>query len=258
MNSRQKTELQLQRCMLFKESEFCKIYRNTEFLYREYAVMQPLQRSYGITQERIDNMLQNGTLSYMYDESKVYELEEKTEITGKEKDKLDSFKKNKPTYDGIIETLTNNISEKLYMNPETFTPILTKIMIDSLGDKITKKDIDKLVVGLSLMDKNADIQKDKKGEIIWDKDTKDTELVPYETDIDDYMTKEVLPHIPDARAFFEENLNSKKPVIKTGAEIPFTRYFYKYQQPTPSEELKNKFVELETSVDERIKNLFGV
>ncbi len=242
----------------FKESEFCKIYRNTEFLYREYAVMQPLQRSYGITKERIDNMLQNGTLSYMYDESKVYELEEKTEITGKEKDKLDAFKKNKTTYDGIIETLSNNISDKLYMNPESFTPVLTKIMTDFLGDKISKKDIDKLVVGLSLMDKNADIQKDKKGEIIWDKDTKDTELVPYETDIDDYMEKEVLPHIPDAKAFFEENLNLKKPVIKTGAEIPFTRYFYKYQQPTPSEELKEKFIQLEHSVDERIKNLFGV
>lgn len=242
----------------FKESELCKIYKNTEFLYREYAVMQPLQRSYGITQERIDNMLQNGTLSYMYDESKVYELEEKTEITGKEKDKLDAFKKNKTTYDGIIETLSNNISDKLYMNPESFTPVLTKIMTDSLGDKISKKDIDKLVVGLSLMDKNADIQKDKKGEIIWDKDTKDTELVPYETDIDDYMEKEVLPHIPDAKAFFEENLNLKKPVIKTGAEIPFTRYFYKYQQPTPSEELKEKFIQLEHSVDEKINNLFGV
>ena len=179
-------------------------------------------------------------------------------ITGKEKDKLDAFKKNKPTYDSILETLTNNISDKLYMNPECFAPVLSKIMIDSLGDKISKKDIDKLVVGLSFMDKNADIQKDKKGEIIWDKDTKDTELVPYETDIDDYMDKEVLPHIPDARAFFEENLNLKKPVIKTGAEIPFTRYFYKYQQPTPSEELKEKFIQLEHSVDERIKNLFGV
>ncbi len=242
----------------FKESEYCKIYRNTEFLYREYAVMQPLQRSYGITQERIDNMLQNGTLTYMYDESKVYELEEKLEITGKEKDKLDLYRRNKPTYDTIIETLINNISDKLYMNPESFTPVLTKIMIDALGDKISKKDIDKLVIGLSLMDKNADIQKDKKGEIIWDKATKDTELVPYETDINDYMNKEVLPYIPDAKAFFEENLDIKKPVIKTGAEIPFTRYFYKYQQPTPSEELKQKFIQLEHSVDERIKSLFGV
>lgn len=242
----------------FKESEFSKIYRNTEFLYREYSVMQPLQRSYGITQERIEEMLSKGTLSYLYDESKVYELEEKNELTGKEKDKLDSYKRNKPTYDAIVETLTNNISEKLYMNPESFTPVLTKIMTDSLEDKISKKDIDKLVVGLSKMDKNADIQRDKKGEIIYDKDTKDIELVPYEMDISEYMEKEVLPHIPDAKAFFEENLNTKKPTIKTGAEIPFTRYFYKYQQPTPSEELKQKFLQLENSVDEKIKKLFGV
>lgn len=242
----------------FKESEFSKIYRNTEFLYREYSVMQPLQRSYGITQERIEDMLSKGTLSYLYDESKVYELEEKNELTGKEKDKLDSYKRNKPTYDAIVETLTNNISEKLYMNPESFIPVLTKIMTDSLEDKISKKDIDKLVVGLSKMDKNADIQRDKKGEIIYDKDTKDIELVPYEMDISEYMEKEVLPHIPDAKAFFEENLNTKKPTIKTGAEIPFTRYFYKYQQPTPSEELKQKFLQLENSVDEKIKKLFGV
>lgn len=242
----------------FKETENCKIYRNTEFLYREYAVMQPLQRSYGITQDRIDDMLSSGTLGYIYDESKVYELENKLEPTGKEKDKLDSYKRNKPVYDTIIETLTNNISDKLYMNPESFTPVLTKVMVDSMADKISKKDIDKLVVGLSKMDKNADIQKDKKGEIIYDKDTKDIELVPFEMNIDDYMKKEVLPHIPDAKAFFEENLNTKNPTIKTGAEIPFTRHFYKYQQPTPSEELKQQFIKLEHSVDDKIKSLFGV
>ena len=72
------------------------------------------------------------------------------------------------------------------------------------------------------------------------------------------MKKEVLPHIPDAKAFFEENLNTKNPTIKTGAEIPFTRHFYKYQQPTPSEELKQQFIKLEHSVDDKIKSLFGV
>lgn len=68
----------------FKENEYCKIYDNEEFLYREYTVMQPLQRSYAITQERIDDMLSDGTLSYLYDESKVYELENMSELSGKE------------------------------------------------------------------------------------------------------------------------------------------------------------------------------
>ena len=61
---------------------------------------------------------------------------------------------------------------------------------------------------------------------------------------------------PGCCCIFEENLGAKKPVIKTGAEIPFTRYFYKYQQPTASEELEAKFSELELSVSERVAKLF--
>ena len=107
------------------------------------------------------------------------------------------------------------------------------------------------------MDKKADIQKDKKGNIIYDKTTKDTEIVKYQESIEDYMDREVLPHVPDAKWFFEENLGAKNPVIKTGAEIPFTRYFYKYQQPESSKVLEQKFIDLEKSVSERIAKLFG-
>ena len=107
------------------------------------------------------------------------------------------------------------------------------------------------------MDKKAEIQRDRKGNIIYDKETRDTELVKWEENIEDYMAREVLPHIPDAVAFFEENLGAKKPVVKTGAEIPFTRYFYKDQQPTASEELESKFMYLELSVSARVAKLFG-
>lgn len=120
-----------------------------------------------------------------------------------------------------------------------------------------QKLLEKIADGLSVMDKKAEIQRDRKGSIIYDKETKDTEQVKWEENIEDYMAREVLPHIPDAAAFFEENLGAKKPVIKTGAEIPFTRYFYKYQPSTPSEELENRFKELELSVTERVAKLFG-
>ena len=119
-----------------------------------------------------------------------------------------------------------------------------------------KKLMEKIADGLSVMDKKAEIQRDRKGNIIYDKETKDTELVKYEEDIDDYMAREVLPHIPDAVAFFEENLGAKKPVVKTGAEIPFTRYFYKYQEPVASDDLEVRFMELELSVTERVAKLF--
>ena len=68
----------------FKETDYSKIYKNEEFMYREYVVMQPLQRSYAITGDRITTMLAKGSLSGLYDEAKVNELENKEELTGKE------------------------------------------------------------------------------------------------------------------------------------------------------------------------------
>lgn len=215
--------------------------------------MQPLQRSYTITEERIEAMLSKGCLSSLYDETKVAELESAEELTGKELKKLESYQNNKPVYDAILSTLSSAVSDVVYYSPKAFMPVLTEVLADATVDK---KLIEKIADCLSVMDKKAEIQRDKKGNILYDKETKDTEIVKYEEDIETYMAREVLPHVPDAKWFFEENMGAKKPVIKTGAEIPFTRYFYKYQQPTPSEELEAKFLELEHSVSERVSKLF--
>ena len=239
----------------FKENELVKIFDNTEFMYKEYAVMQPLQRSYSITEDSIENMLQKGALNSLWDEAKVAEYEEQgTAISAKDRKKYDEYLKTKPLYESILEKLNASVSDKKWMSPKEFTPVLESIL-GSL--EIDKKVFDKLMDGLSVMDKNAEIQKDKKGNIIYDKESKDTEIVKFDEDIDDYMAREVLPHVPDAKWFWEENLSAKKPVIKIGAEIPFTRYFYKYQQSTPSKELADKFIELEKSVSSRIASLFG-
>ena len=236
----------------FVENEYCKIYRNEEFLYREYTVMQPLQRSYAITEERIESMLINGSLNSLYDEAKVRDFENQgVAISDKDQKSLDKFVASKPTFDMIIDTLRANISDNLYLSPKPFIDYLATIL------PVEKRWIEKVADGLSVMDKSAEIQRDKKGNIIYDKETAETEIVKIEEDIDDYMKREVLPHIPDAVAFFEEKLDAKKPVIKTGADIAFTRYFYQYQQPEASESLEKKFLELDMSVNSRIIKLFG-
>lgn len=242
----------------FEENEYCKIYDNEDFLYREYTVMQPLQRSYAITEERIDNMISKGSLSGLYDEAKVYELENSTDkLSDKDQKKLDAFNANKPIYDDVLGILKDNVSDKKYLSKEAFMPVLEGLLVGS----VDKKYIAKIADGLSEMDKTAEIQKDKKG-IIYDKETKDTELVPHKQSIADYMDKEVLPHVPDAKVFFEgkdedagfyDDLGEK--TVKIGAEIPFTRYFYKYQQLRPSKELLAEFIELDKSVNDRIARL---
>ena len=243
----------------FEENEFSKIYDNTEFIYKEYAVMQPLQRSYGFSEDRIQNMLQSGALKSLWDDAKVADIEEKgTTANAKEKKALANFYETKPLYDVILEKLNAVVGEQKWLSPSSFEPELSKALF---GIEIDKKLFDKIMDGLSEMDKEAEVQIEtkgkNKGEIIYDKATKDTEIVRWDETIEEYMAREVLPHVPDAKWFWEENLGAKKPVIKTGAEIPFTRYFYKYQQPEPSEVLAKRFMELEASVNERIIKLFG-
>ena len=225
----------------FTETEECKIFKNEEFIYREYAVMQPLQRSYAINDERIENLLMKNSLSSLYDEATVNELENsEEELSTKDQKKLEQFQNNKVLYDSILSALNENTSDMIYYSPEDFMPELSKTLSTITQDK---KLLEKIADGLSIIDKNAEIQRDRKGNTIYDKETKDSEIVK----IEDY--------IPDAKAFFEENLGAKKPVIKTGAEIPFTRYFYKYEEPRPSEELLKEFISLEKSISERLKNL---
>lgn len=156
----------------YQPGELVKIYKNSEFIYREYVVMQPLQRSYAITQERIESMLSKGALSALYDDSKVNELENAGELSGKDERKLENYYKNKPLFDSIIATLQAAVSNELYLAPEKFMPILSEVLSDL---KIEKKLLEKIADGLSVMDKSAVIQKDKKGNVIFDKETKDTE-----------------------------------------------------------------------------------
>ena len=183
----------------FAENEYCKIYENEEFIYREYTVMQPLQRSYAITGERIEVMLSKGSLSSLYDQAKVDELENMEELSGKDLKKLENYQNNQPIYEAIIAALQAAISEQVYDSTKAFMPVLTKTLANATADK---KLLDKIADGLSVMDKDAEIQKDKKGNVLYDKETKDTELVKWEESIDDYMAREVLPHVPDAKAFF--------------------------------------------------------
>lgn len=215
--------------------------------------MQPLQRSYAIRVERMEAMLSKGSLSSLYDQAKVDEIENMEEPTGKDLKKLENYQNNQPIYEAILAALKEAISDEVYLSPVAFMPVLTKVLANVTADK---KLLEKIADGLSVMDKSAEIQRDRKGNVLYDKETKDTEIVKWDESIEDYMAREVLPHIPDAQWFFEENLGAKKPVVKTGAEIPFTRYFYKYQQPIPSQELEAKFMELERSVSERVAKLF--
>ena len=88
----------------------------------------------------------------------------------------------------------------------------------------------------------------KKGKAEADPARRDTENVPLKEDIDEYFAREVLPFAPDA--WIDRNKS------KVGYEIPFTRYFYKYEAPKPSVEIMAEIMELETELSGSLAEVF--
>ena len=108
--------------------------------------MQSLQRSYAITEDRISSMLAKGSLSNLYDESKVDELENAEELSGKDLKKLEAFQNNKPMYEAIISAMREAIFQTVYLLPSAFIPVLTAVLANVTADK---KLIEKVADGLS-------------------------------------------------------------------------------------------------------------
>lgn len=83
-----------------------------------------------------------------------------------------------------------------------------------------------------------------------DSSLRDTENVPLKEDIEEYFKREVLPFAPNAW------IDMKK--SKVGYEIPFTRYFYKYEAPQPSTEIMVEIMDLETELSGSLAEVFDL
>ena len=83
-----------------------------------------------------------------------------------------------------------------------------------------------------------------------DTSLRDTENVSLTENIQDYFKREVLLFAPDAW------IDEKK--SKVGYEIPFTRYFYKYEAPQPSAEIMAEILELEKELEGSLQEVFDI
>ena len=73
--------------------------------------------------------------------------------------------------------------------------------------------------------------------------------MPKEDELDEYFKKNVTPY--NEFAYMDRSKD------KVGYEIPFTRLFYKFVPPVPSEEIFAEIKELEAEETQLMKELFG-
>ena len=101
-----------------------------------------------------------------------------------------------------------------------------------------------------LIDENGDIvTKGKKNQPVADASKRDFENVPLKEDIGEYFDREVKPY--NQRAWIDTNKT------KIGYEIPFTRYFYKYEAPEKSEDIAARIAVREKNIMDSLNKLFG-
>jgi len=114
------------------------------------------------------------------------------------------------------------------------------------------------------LDAAGNPKKNSRGKIIYDKSKNDTEKIPLrgislspkrdllkdlavKQLIEEHMQKEVRPYVQFA------DIDPKK--VSIGFEIPFTRHFYKYTPPRPSEEIMAEIEELNAKINDLMQQL---
>ena len=154
---------------------------------------------------------------------------------------------------GLFEKRRKALGNKRNDIPEQAIAEITRLYGDFRESEISKifeKEAfgyTKIVVERPLRDENGALIL-KRGKTQPDAALRDTENVPLTEDIHAYFEREVLPFAPDAW------IDEKK--SKVGYEIPFTRYFYKYEAPRPSAEIMAEILELEKELDGTLREVF--
>ncbi len=238
-----------------------RIFENREFGYLKVTVERPLRMSFEATAERIAR------------------LDEQTAFANLATSKK---RKDQAAADREIEvgrTLQAEIRDMLatltvngrYRDRATFEKDLSaaaKAADIKLPAPIRKA----IFIALGERDPEADICRDSKGRPEPDSELRDTENIPlpegtqlplpmqmgpdkpndelvaaFKADIDDYMAREVLPHVPDAWVDYGKT--------KVGYEIPINRHFYVYKPPRPLDEIESEITALEGDIAGLLKGL---
>lgn len=231
----------------FKDSDICKILDNEDFLYRQITIDRPFARNFAINNVRIENMTSQSAFSKLYDEDTYNELVEKTKKTAKDKKAIEQLEKGRVLQETILNILNENMSDTVYKNRDEFVKIIKDMFKDV--PEVKAGLLKAIWMGLSEKDETADKYYNKKGEVEVDSELRDTEIVPFKEDIYEYFEREVKPHVPDA--IIDESKT------KIGAEIPFTRLFYKSEDEGSYEEYMAKAKELEAEIAKMLEEVFA-
>ena len=237
------------------EKPICsKIFDNREFGFLKITVERPLRLNFQVSPERLallweQTAFQNLATTKKRKDEKVQQLE---------------ILEGENIQTQIIEALQKIDANKLYLSRDEFDKELNQVL-KKAGLNLKAPVKKAILSALGTADPEAEICRDSKGNPEPDSNLRDTEIVPLPDDIalplpldygkdtsadelvklvkehcEEYLEKEVLPHVPDAWIDFDKT--------KVGYEIPLNRHFYVYQPPRALDVIEDDIKTLESDI----------
>ncbi len=200
-----------------ESSKLCKLFDTTDFGYRRITVERPLQLSfYPKDTERLEALQSDKAFA------KLGELGAEV---------LASLAK-----------MDEQIDDR-------------ELFREALGVKLTASQFKLIQKHIAEHNDEAELCRDKKGNLEANPELRDYENVPLSEDIYDYFEREVKPHVPLAW-IDEKKVDAKDGEVGiVGYEIPFNRHFYEYVPPRSLEEIDSELETLSREIVELLNEI---
>lgn len=224
-----------------KDSDNVKIFDTTDFAYRQITIQRPLRLKFDVTDEAMARLKEHK--DFLNDVPS-----KKNGVKG------DAENKAWQEFRAVIYEILESMRGKVLTSRAKFIEKLES-ELEKRELKITKKTLKIVWQQIGERDEEAEVCLDEDGNKEADNERKDFERVPWGTDVKEYFKKEVEPYAPDA--WIDESVCDEKDgkVGIVGYEIPFTRFFYKYEEPRKVEEIENDIKDTEVEVQKMLKEL---
>lgn len=220
----------------FKEGECVRIFNNADFGYKRITVERPLRLNFAVNSERIERLQETSAFI------KLAASNRRKDSAAAQAEIEEGVKLQK----AILSALDGLAAKGIIKNRDRFTEMMRRAFKEAKL-AVPAPLFKAIIMALSERDETADVCTDSKGNPEPDPELRDYENVPLKEDVEEYMKREVLPHVPDA--WVDESKT------KVGYEINFNRYFYKYIPPRPLEEIEADLKQIEKEIAEMLAGM---
>ncbi len=238
-----------------------RIFDNREFGFLKVTVERPLRMSFEAAPERIARLDHQNAFFNLAISKK------RNDLAAAEQERAAG----RAQQDAIRAVLATFIGKGRYMDREAFEAEVRRVARQE-GIKVPVPVMKAIFAALGERNPAAEICRDGNGQPEPDADLRDTENIPLPTwspmplpmefgpdkpndtlvaafrdEIEDYMAREVLPHVSDAWVDYDKT--------KIGYEIPLNRHFYVHKAPRELDSIEADITQLEGEIAGLLKGL---